>query len=41
MHGAVLNSLALKKYGISASTPTPAGGVIVRTSQAARSPGAL
>lgn len=29
MHGAVLNSLALKKYGISASTPTPAGGVIV------------
>ena len=30
MHGAVLNSLALKKYGISASTPTPAGGVIVR-----------
>jgi len=30
MHGTVLNSLALKKYGISASTPTPAGGVIVR-----------
>ena len=30
MYGAVLNSLALKKYGISASTPTPAGGVIVR-----------
>ena len=30
MHGAVLNSLALKKYGISASTPTPTGGVIVR-----------
>jgi len=30
MHGAVLNSLALKKYGISAATPTPAGGVIVR-----------
>jgi len=30
MHGAVLNSLALNKYGISAATPTPAGGVIVR-----------
>lgn len=30
MHGCVLNSLALKKYGISAQTKTPAGGVIVR-----------
>ncbi len=30
MHGAVLNSLALAKYGISAETETPAGGVIVR-----------
>ena len=30
MHGAVLNSLALKKYGISAETKTPQGGVIVR-----------
>lgn len=30
MHGAVLNSLALKKYGISAETETPIGGVIVR-----------
>ena len=30
MHGAVLNSLALKKYGISAETKTPPGGVIVR-----------
>jgi predicted amidohydrolase YtcJ len=30
MHGAVLNSAALKKYGISAATKTPAGGVIVR-----------
>ena len=30
MHGAVMNSLALKKYGISAETKTPAGGVIVR-----------
>jgi predicted amidohydrolase YtcJ/heat shock protein HslJ len=30
MHGAVMNSLALKKYGISAATETPAGGVIVR-----------
>lgn len=30
MHGCVLNSLALKKYGISAETKTPAGGIIVR-----------
>ncbi|MFO1039960.1 MAG: amidohydrolase family protein [Geminicoccaceae bacterium] len=30
MHGAVMNSLALKKYGISAATETPPGGVIVR-----------
>ena len=30
MHGAVLNTLALKKYGISAQTETPPGGVIVR-----------
>lgn len=30
MHGAVLNSLALAKYGISAETKTPPGGVIVR-----------
>jgi predicted amidohydrolase YtcJ len=30
MHGTVLNSLALKKYGYSADTPTPPGGVIVR-----------
>ena len=30
LHGAVLNSAALKKYGISAATKTPAGGVIVR-----------
>jgi predicted amidohydrolase YtcJ len=30
MHGAVLNSLALKKYGITATTKTPEGGVIVR-----------
>lgn len=30
MHGAVLNSLALEKYGITAATKTPAGGVIVR-----------
>ena len=29
MHGCVLNSLALKKYGISAVTTTPPGGVIV------------
>ena len=30
MHGAVLNSAALKKYGISAQTETPPGGIIVR-----------
>ena len=30
MHGAVMNSLALQKYGISAQTKTPPGGVIVR-----------
>ncbi len=30
MHGVVLNSLALKKYGYSAETVTPPGGVIVR-----------
>ena len=30
MHGGVMNSLALKKYGISAETKTPPGGVIVR-----------
>jgi predicted amidohydrolase YtcJ len=30
MHGAVLNSLAQQKYGYSAATQTPPGGVIVR-----------
>ncbi len=30
MHGAVLNSLALKKYNISAATKTPPGGIITR-----------
>jgi predicted amidohydrolase YtcJ len=30
MHGAVLNSAALKKWGISAKTKTPPGGIIVR-----------
>ena len=30
MHGGVLNSAALERYGISASTMTPPGGVIVR-----------
>ncbi len=30
LHGAVLNSAALAKYGISADTLTPPGGVIVR-----------
>jgi len=30
MHGTVMNSLALKKYGITAATKTPPGGIIVR-----------
>ena len=30
MHGAVMNSAALKKYNITAATKTPPGGVIVR-----------
>lgn len=30
MHGAVLNSAAMKKYNISAETETPPGGIIVR-----------
>ncbi|AQW96140.1 metal-dependent hydrolase [Elizabethkingia ursingii] len=30
MHGAVLNSSALKKFNITSATPTPSGGVIVR-----------
>ena len=30
MHGAVLNSAAFKKYGISAATKTPPGGIILR-----------
>ena len=30
MHGAVMNSAALKQFGISAATRTPPGGVIVR-----------
>ena len=30
MHGAVLNSAAMKQYGISAATPTPPGGIILR-----------
>ncbi len=30
MHGCVLNSTALKQYGINAETKTPPGGVIVR-----------
>src|SRR5271156_1836894 len=29
-HGAVLNSAAFKKFNITAKTPTPAGGVILR-----------
>jgi predicted amidohydrolase YtcJ len=30
MHGAVMNSAALQQFGISADTPTPPGGIIVR-----------
>jgi len=30
MHGAVLNSAALEKYGVTAETETPPGGIIVR-----------
>ncbi len=30
MHGTVMNSLALDKYGITAKTKTPPGGIIVR-----------
>lgn len=30
MHGAVFNSAALAKYGITAATPTPPGGIIMR-----------
>ncbi len=30
LHGAVLNSAAFRKYGISAATKTPPGGIIVR-----------
>jgi hypothetical protein len=30
MHGAVLNSVAMKKWGITSTTKTPPGGVIVR-----------
>ena len=30
MHGAVLNSAAMEKYGISAKTKTPPGGIILR-----------
>jgi predicted amidohydrolase YtcJ len=30
MHGAVMNSLALKQFGFDAKTKTPAGGIIVR-----------
>jgi predicted amidohydrolase YtcJ len=30
MHGAVFNGAALKKYGISAATKTPPGGIILR-----------
>jgi hypothetical protein len=30
MHGAVLNSAAMKQYGISAKTRTPPGGIILR-----------
>jgi predicted amidohydrolase YtcJ len=30
LHGAVFNSIALEKFGITKDTPTPAGGIIVR-----------
>jgi len=30
MHGCVLNSLAMKQFGLSAATKTPPGGIIVR-----------
>ena len=30
LHGAVLNSVALKKFNITAKTPTPEGGIILR-----------
>jgi predicted amidohydrolase YtcJ len=30
LHGAVLNSVALKKFNITAATPTPEGGIILR-----------
>jgi hypothetical protein len=30
MHGAVMNSIALKQFGFDASTKTPPGGIIVR-----------
>ncbi|MDQ1241778.1 MAG: hypothetical protein QG550_1029 [Pseudomonadota bacterium] len=30
MHGVVMNSAALQQFGISADTPTPPGGIIVR-----------
>jgi predicted amidohydrolase YtcJ len=30
MHGAVLNSAAMKKYNVTAKTKTPAGGIILR-----------
>ena len=30
MHGAVLNGAAMRRFGITADTPTPPGGVIVR-----------
>src|SRR5512141_256485 len=30
MHGAVLNSAAMRRFGISAATKTPPGGVILR-----------
>lgn len=30
LHGAVLNTVALRKYDITAKTPTPEGGIIIR-----------
>jgi len=40
-HGAVLNSAAFKQVGISAATPTPEGGVILRKGDGSNQPAGL
>jgi predicted amidohydrolase YtcJ len=40
-HGAVLNSAGFKKVGISAQTPTPEGGVILRKNDGSNRPSGL